>query len=843
MSTNNYKQEKYSNSPEMRGSLNKTLIKADIQRNSTRATSKEKRDNFFDTEKAEEYRKEDEKRKFYAEQKLSVFKPRTCLPSINNVGFEANATMSCTPFYKIIDMCNTSAKFYSRRKLRKKYECPSSPSKRICKFSASGSPPHRFRVSCRMDICGNNAVSVWTIDSKFGIIKRQEIYDNKHDLKNGVMKAAFYCLQNGFDFMILSCSKFGSTGKEELVQNLLLLPPNIKAGQNRGKGQFQDEAVPKEGPRIVSEKLESSGKKLTLNNKPNINIVVLDSLSRSHFLRVLPKTVSEFQRINAAEKIKMKILDFELFQSIAPFTFPNVESFMAGRQDYVDIRTRKIDFSVLLKRYKAAGYRTMMQEDACWLDKWGTLMTSNRKREKHIFKKHELKREWKLIQKDKRQQFVDSYGLSHFSCYALQQYGKTNLFNSGDFCFDGKPLSAHFLDNVAEILTKAESTPRARPQFTYTHLNIAHETTGRRVISLDGYLSEFVRKVSSLNNTLTIFWSDHGAKTTKYAIRTLAGKFEIYDAFLFLAVPENIFERLGEIGTRNLIRNQRAILSAQDLHNTMLFLSSWNTSIGESTDHGLFTDHSSRSGCEELPIRPNALCKCSNQYKIVNLEKRKNYFDILWLSEFAIGELNNRLNKELNTRNNEYQASRSCKWLQGVSYRDVIHEQKKAKSRFVFDVFVNHTKIQVFNVQVLKHRSEQLQLVGWQRTSLYQSFDNCRDKNVSVQLCICSKKSKESIDAVLTSGMFGSANTLHYVATNPCLVSVVRNHQGEVKTYLIGNICKSRQNVSVSVVQSDGWSSSNSTPRKLTVVGLTVKFVTTARRTRINAPEYLIRFE
>ena len=65
-------------------------------------------------------------------------------------------------------------------------------------------------------------------------------------------------------------------------------------------------------------------------DKLNINIVILDSISRFHFYRVLPKTVKTMRSIIYDKSIPSTVLDFEMFQSIGQSTFDNIRPLFSG---------------------------------------------------------------------------------------------------------------------------------------------------------------------------------------------------------------------------------------------------------------------------------------------------------------------------------------------------------------------------------------------------------------------------------------------------------------------------------------------------------------------------------
>lgn len=77
-------------------------------------------------------------------------------------------------------------------------------------------------------------------------------------------------------------------------------------------------------PKIVVNKRVDSTKKI------NVNIIVLDSISRPHFYRMMRKSVKALRDIRQNSSIPASALDFKLFQSISMHTFENIRPLFSG---------------------------------------------------------------------------------------------------------------------------------------------------------------------------------------------------------------------------------------------------------------------------------------------------------------------------------------------------------------------------------------------------------------------------------------------------------------------------------------------------------------------------------
>jgi len=118
----------------------------------------------------------------------------------------------------------------------------------------------------------------------------------KDTLTTGVQEAVKTNLEKGFSFLFQRCGYiFGS------IFQTLTFPPILK---KVGKGQRR--------------------------RGIDINVVMLDSISRPHFYRIMPRAVEALRKIVQDPNIKATALDFELVQSIGQQTFENLRPFFSG---------------------------------------------------------------------------------------------------------------------------------------------------------------------------------------------------------------------------------------------------------------------------------------------------------------------------------------------------------------------------------------------------------------------------------------------------------------------------------------------------------------------------------
>ena len=120
-------------------------------------------------------------------------------------------------------------------------------------------------------------------------------------------------------------------------------------------------------------------KSAKISNKLNINIVLLDSISRSHFHRSLPAVLKTFSDINKDLDSKAEVLDFELFQAVHGHSAENFHAFFTGELlpnnlTATEREHANVGVGYLYKILKDFGYQTMYPDDLCWRSWWGLRM-------------------------------------------------------------------------------------------------------------------------------------------------------------------------------------------------------------------------------------------------------------------------------------------------------------------------------------------------------------------------------------------------------------------------------------------------------------------------------------
>lgn len=165
----------------------------------------------------------------------------------------------------------------------------------ICSFQVTESGHHK--LSCDAKVCGwwcNFKIA--SVNPEMGKAVREWKTLHKNNLIAEVQEAVKTNLEKGFSFLFLRCDCiFGS-----IFQTLTFLPKLKKIEDEKSKRDI------------------------------DINVIMLDSISRPHFYRIMPRAVEALRKIVQDPNIKATALDFELVQSIGQQTFENLRPFFSG---------------------------------------------------------------------------------------------------------------------------------------------------------------------------------------------------------------------------------------------------------------------------------------------------------------------------------------------------------------------------------------------------------------------------------------------------------------------------------------------------------------------------------
>ena len=686
----------------------------------------------------------------------------------------------------------------------------------------------RTTVECDTTACGTHPVYVLELSPVFGILKERSLWKRfvtSKKLETYLEKYANASSTHGFNFCHLACFRKDRIG---YIEQLFI---------------FHSLDLHKTSDSMLDDKTNF-----------NLNILVLDSVSRPHFYRSLPKTVKTLREIVHFETYNATVLDFEMMQSTAAYTFHNIRALMSGKMDFHYSgghinETYGID--VLFGKFKQLGYYTLLQEDSCWYDSWGSLFTDNKYQGNKPQDKADFARRWQEFRKRVKHYNIDDFGLSHASCEVLKRYNTTNQFNHPKrVCFGESAFADYFLDYTESIYNNLNTAGKASRVLTYTHLNTGHEVSGTRIRQIDERLSRYMEKMATMEDTLTVALSDHGPKTTGYSFHTMEGRAEKYDPFLFIVLPEKVAGSLGLETIRALVQNQNRLITTLDIHKA--FMSLGSTVL---PDKGIFGLISADRTCANLSMKPLAVCKCDGwEERFPDDDKR-----FIWLAEFALGNINNNIQEQYLKGTKEIKGYGNCQRLAGKRLSKIRQRSEGGSFITTMDITVTPGneifEVQFKHSQSLMNKTTSLKMTQRERITIYRHFSKCVDSTVPLGLCVCDYKPrkrkrhkwvkitsrKDVLDIISLSKSFGAETKVKDIHDD-CLLLMYRNHAGRSTSFEISNACNDRTyNVTISTINAGQYFFSRRIPFSISVQQRTVHFLLVVQRTENSSRDFKLK--
>ena len=245
-----------------------------------------------------------------------------------------------------------------------------------------------------------------------------------------------------------------------------------------------------------------------------------------------------------------------------------------------------------------------------------------------------------------RTKHIDDFGLSHFSCSVLKtKYNMTSHYEEPPkVCLNGEFYSQYFLDYITKAYAALRNDKKAKSMLSFMHFNTGHEYTGVRMKNMDANLAKFLIKMSQSPDTLTVIFADHGNRNTKYSY-TDEGRRETFDPLPFILVPEGVAEKLGQQRMAALMENQKRPFTLLDVQRALMSLNDPEKMNSQnSTAEGISAVLPANRTCADLTLMPLTRCKCEGFDDYHQVED--NSVSHKWLAEFAIGTVNNAIQRQ-----------------------------------------------------------------------------------------------------------------------------------------------------------------------------------------------------
>ncbi|CAB4030612.1 uncharacterized protein LOC113677807, partial [Paramuricea clavata] len=599
--------------------------------------------------------------------------------------------ITCKPHRPHVKDCELAYEIYGSANDLKPEQCTEIKYEDLCTFRANESAGN-YNLECDWSVCFPRTPYIGEMNSTYGRIVSW-IYAPSDGTIEEIIQ---HSIQNGFNFVFFKCGS---------LRQVLSLPRTLKLSSTRKKAR-----------------------------KINVNIILIDSISRPHFYRSMPQTIEALRHVVYNESLLATVLDFELLQSVSQHTMDNCRPLYSGVTSGVykefSSKWRKsiesLGIPVLFGEYKKSGYQTLFQEEGCWFDHWG-LMLTDVERYPTPRRREGFAKRWQELQKRWEDYYIDDFGLTHFTCEVVKKYSQTNDLDIPDqVCFNGDFISTYYLKYHLDYLRSIRDYQDSLPLLHYLHLVTGHTSSGTRIRNDDEGLANYVTQLARDPNTLSIFLSDHGHTRTRFG-RTVEGRFELSDPLMFAILPENIAKILGKNKVRSLVENQRRLFTTLDIHRMLMAL---NNPVKMSSEdykvNGILSVLPSNRTCKNLPLTPLTRCKCEG---------------------------------------NNSGGYGSCLRLRGLETKNNLEKQTEERLEITMDLLVESVlpnMVEVFQVLIETpllpdETIASAQLVKFDRHTLYNRYQHCVDDGVDIRLCTCVTKYND--DSPITSDRLRSLAT------------------------------------------------------------------------------------
>ena len=292
--------------------------------------------------------------------------PKLSLGAAKNVEYGL-----CTPHKPSEHSCEfASNMFYINPKLSK---CKKKGKGELCERKVDYTSEGRMiDFVCNKSLCNqgeSDSFKVLYIDPQTGLAEIVKEFSTVEKLERGLPTIARKNKENKFNFMFIECTNH----QAEQVSQFIPLEPRFTVEENNNARN---------------------------RNLINVNILLIDSVSRAHFYRSLPRTVSTFKQWRENRSaVPAKVFDFELFQALHGHTAVNMHAFYTGQLFPVEQKekTLPLKISALFGHYKKAGFHTVWQEDLCWKAIWGLMIDLG-------------VNSWDRLQKETKSAYIDHTG-------------------------------------------------------------------------------------------------------------------------------------------------------------------------------------------------------------------------------------------------------------------------------------------------------------------------------------------------------------------------------------------------------------------------------------------------
>ena len=245
--------------------------------------------------------------------------------------------VACRPHIQSAKACEYTATAYSP--YPSLLDCPELPYV-LCTIREK--KPSLLKVRCDISLCDpGKPIFVELMSPKDGKMTKYDLPIGVNDstVANFVLKHVEASRAADLNFLFLNCTGLYTRVK---ISQLLTFLPKLPPLANQ-----------------------------TQRNKVNVNVFLIDSLSRAHFYRSLPNTIKYLRNVNADANFSAHVFEYELFQAVHGHTHQSEHAFFSGTlypKEWTSKQrsAKPVNLEILYGEFKKEGYQTMFLDDLCW---------------------------------------------------------------------------------------------------------------------------------------------------------------------------------------------------------------------------------------------------------------------------------------------------------------------------------------------------------------------------------------------------------------------------------------------------------------------------------------------
>jgi hypothetical protein len=398
--------------------------------------------------------------------------------------------------------------------------------------------------------------------------------------------------------------------QEEFMKNLKVVDDLEEASKDHHS--FLDFSENPKRPKIVVkikrdeeliQKMEAIRNLKPDMKRPNILVLMIDSISRQHFFRKMPKTSKYFTKNFFTEKAK-NLTGYQYFR-FHGLRQHHMANLLALRYDDREYWLASHPYERFENNYKDEGYITATASAKCEVDELDLNKTT----------KSKLYADRRALDYEFFAAACDPNALPRNSEYSPFK----GPFSEFRRCVYGQDSAKHQLDFTKEFWKVYADQPKVQ----MVTLMDGHEFTGELPVYLDDLLPQFFEdmvKDGLLEDSIVLVLSDHGNNANLFFKGTASGKNELANPFMSVFMSQNNVARFG----KHAENNQQKLISHHDVNRVLNEIVSV---YKEYTGHNFFSeDIPNNRSCGDAMIPPE-FCRCVLHTKksINRLKRKQNY--------------------------------------------------------------------------------------------------------------------------------------------------------------------------------------------------------------------------